>query len=538
MKKQIDFKLIAIFVGGLLFNFLFWMERLALNLLLYSIFIFLMFLLDKAMPKSKKMLLIGASHLLAGLLVLYNQSNLTLAAWYISLAVFVGFAHAQLIRSIFTAVLSFLLHLFTSPVRLIQRIISVRIGNFSLKPLGKPIKYIVLPLFILFLFTALYSSANEVFAKYLNQLTDSTLLFLNNIYSFFFADLSFARVMHAIAGVVLTAGILIGIKDNGVEKIELKCEEQLLRNRKRNKNTFFHEVTDLFLGTFINKKLALKTENIIGVLCFAMLNLLLLFLNTIDLTTLWLNSQHLAPASYSAELHDGTNALIFSIVLAMVVILYFFNGNLNFYSKNKTLKTLAIIWIVQNTFLLFSVALRDYNYITVLGLTYKRIGVVVFLLLCSIGLITVYIKVIKQKTFFYLFKANGLAWYVLLFAFCLVNWDVFIVDYNIRNQKATEIDIDHLSDLSDKTLPLLDKNRKLLSASLKGSSYWPRFVTDTAGNVAKTDTSNVKPNEQQEAELDFNKQLDSRITVFKERWDKSTWLSWNYRDWQTHEYFR
>ncbi|MEE1943840.1 DUF4173 domain-containing protein [Pedobacter sp. KR3-3] len=537
MEQKLDFKLLAIIVGGLLFTFLFWMERLALNLLLYSVFICIALLFDKGILKSRKLFTSGALHLLAGALVVYNQSVLTVFTWYISLAVFVGFAHAQLIRSVFTAIISFLMQLFTSPFNLIQRLINIRIGNFSLKPLGKPIKYVVLPILVLLLFTALYSNANEVFAQYLSRLTDGLSAFFTHIYNFFFADLSIERVVHVIIGLLFTAAILLGLKGNGVEALELKCKEQLIRNRKRNKNTFVYEFADLFLGSFIKRKMALKTENIIGILCFAMLNLLLLFLNLIDLSTLWLNTQSASAAHYATELHDGTNILIFSIVLAMIVILYFFNGNLNFYRKNKTLKLLAFIWIVQNTFLVLSVGLRDYNYVLMYGLTYKRIGVAIFLMLCTVGLITVYLKVAQRKTFFFLCKANGMVWYALLFVCCFANWDVFIVEYNLKNQKASGIDVNHLTDLSDKTLPLLDQNRKLLYSALEHSEFWP-FAIDTAANSTTQTTPTEKLTQQQEAELAFNKRLDQRIADFKERYTNTTWLSWNYRDWQTHQYFQ
>lgn len=537
MKQKLDFKLLAIFLGGLLFTLLFWMEKLALNLLLYSVFIGIALLLDKGIPKTRKFFAFGSLHLLAGLLVVYNQSVLALFAWYISLAVFVGFAHAQLIRGVFTAMASSLAQLLASPVGLIQRLLSIRIGNFSLQPLVKPIKYIILPLLVLLLFTALYSSANEVFAHYLKQFTGSLSAFFTSIYNFFFANLNFERVIHIIIGLLLTTGILIGWKRNGLEALELKCKEQLIRNRKRKKGTFYAELTDLFLGGFIKKKMALKTENIIGILCFGLLNLLLLFLNLIDLDTLWLNPQNATATGYASELHDGTGALIFSIVLAMTIILYFFNGNLNFYRKNRFLKLLAITWIIQNSLLVLSVGLRDYNYIVMYGLTYKRIGVAVFLVLCSMGLATVYIKVARQKTFFFLFRANGMAWYLLLLASSLINWDVLIVKYNVEHQKAADIDIDHLIYLSDKTLPLLDQNRKLLYGSLTNSEFWP-FAIDTAQNDTVYTKQAEQLSQQEAATLAFNKRLDSRIANFKKCHAKTTWLSWNYRDWQTQQYFK
>ncbi|QNR85748.1 DUF4173 domain-containing protein [Pedobacter riviphilus] len=262
--------------------------------------------------------------------------------------------------------------------------------------------------------------------------------------------------------------------------------------------------------------MALKTEYIIGIISFVSLNLLLLCINLIDISTLWFGYK---PAgNFSSDLHDGTNALIFSIVLAMAVILYFFRGNLNFYNKSKILKTLAFTWMIQNFILIISVFIRDGYYIEFYGLTHKRIGVVVFALLCIIGLATVYIKVAKQKTLFYLFKVNGNIWFVLLLAFSLVNWDVFIAKYNLAQSDQVGIDVDYLLSLSDKTLPTLDKNRSKLHYTASKDLHGREIVTPETADF-------------------YTKKLDKRIGYFKENFKKVSWLSWNLQDWNTAEYF-
>ena len=222
--------------------------------------------------------------------------------------------------------------------------------------------------------------------------------------------------------------------------------------------------------------------------------------------------------NFSADLHDGTNALIFSIILAMAVILYFFRGNLNFYHKSKILKALAFTWMVQNFILIISVFIRDGYYIEFYGLTHKRIGVLVFAILCIIGLATVYLKVARQKTLFFLFKVNGNIWFALLLAFSVVNWDVFIAKYNLAQSDKVAIDADYLLSLSDKTLPVLDKNRAKL--------YYTPSKDLNGREIAKPRTKEF-----------YSQQLDERIGYFKERYEKVSWLSWNLPDWNTAEYF-
>jgi len=547
MKKQIDLKLIAIFGGGFLFNYLFWMESLALNLLIYSIFIIIILLQSKEIEKSNKVFLFCFSHLLAALLVIYNQSALTITSYYISLVVFVGFVHATLLRGVFTALLSGFLQIISSPINLIRRLLNFKIGNLSFKQILKPIKYLIIPMFIIMLFGIIYSIANPVFADYAETLVTNIGNFVSNIFTFLFGDLSFARFMHIILGILFTAGILLAFKNNGLQTAEIKLNENLIRKRKsRLLPIFSFEGRNIFVGDKVKSNMALKTKNITGVISFLALNLMLLFLNWIDLSTLWLNYViNEVGKNYSAELHEGTNALIVSLFMAMAVIIYFFNGNLNFFSRNKTIKLLAFLWIAQNAFLVCSVMLRDYNYIAMHGLTYKRIGVVIFLILCSFGLVTVYIKVAKQKTFFYLCKINSLTWYSLLLVCGLVNWDVFIVNYNIEHRKTIALGLDHLLEMSDKTLPLLDKNRELLKNYISYSSYANKYTNDminvdtTAVISKKAQIKNIKlkmENKQNQLKA-FDDDLDIRIENFNKSYDETTWLSWNFRDWQTREYF-
>ncbi|MFC3559400.1 DUF4153 domain-containing protein [Pedobacter jamesrossensis] len=520
MKTKSGYLLLSTLIGGLLFSSTFWMERMAVNSLLYSIFIIIITFFNNEVTKSAKFKVYAAAHLLAVILVIVNNSSLTLVAYYISLILFIGYVHYQTIRSIYAAFLAAILQFITTPISLIKRLSEVSIGNFNLKPIISPIKFILLPLFILFVFTMIYSGANHVFGHYLEVTFTSIGTFLNNTFGFIFQNLSFGRFMHFCFGTLVTGGLLITFYNKGVEKVESYFGESFLRKRKnKGESSVCNEVVKTFFGQIVNKKMALKTEYIIAIISFSALNLLLLCLNGIDIWWLWLGKgKNVAETNYSSDLHDGTNALIFSIVLAMAVILYFFRGNLNFYYKNKTLKTLAFAWMIQNFILIISVFIRDGYYIEFYGLTHNRIGVLVFALLCIIGLATVYLKLVKQKTLFYLFKVNGNIWFALLLAFSIVNWDVLIAKYNLSQSDRISLDADYLLSLSDKTLPILDKNRARLHF--------------TEG----TDTSN-RTYASPETPAFYQQQLDQRIGFFKERYQKVSWLSWNLQDWKTAEYF-
>lgn len=515
MKNKSNLYLLSALLGGLLFSFLFWQQELALNLLIYSIYLLVITFVNPDVIKTTKLKIYGLAHLIAAILVVINSSDLSIVTYYISLLLFIGFAHNQQIRTVFTAFVAALLQIVTVPFNAIQHLSKVSVGNFKLKPLFTLIKYIFIPVIIVTIFACLYAAASNVFAHYAEVMLTNIGNFFDNILHFFFSDLSIERIVHFCFGLVLTSGLLLAFFDKSLEKAELKCKDQLLRIRRGlGRKTIWYNIIETFSGNLLTRKMALKTEYIVGVISFVALNLLLLLLNTIDITTLWFGYE--PSGNFSGELHQGTNALIFSIIMAMAVILYYFRGNLNFYHKSKTLRLLAYTWMVQNFILIISVIIRDGYYIEFHGLTHKRIGVLVFALLCIIGLATVYLKVAKQKTIFYLFKMNGNIWFALLLTFNVVNWDILIVKYNLNHVDAVSIDPYYLTSLSEKTLPFLDKNRSKIHPP------------------TQNDTETAKVDHPQEVLM---QKLDRRIGYFKERYEKSSWLSWNLQDWNTAEYF-
>ena len=513
MKNKSNYLLLSAFLGGLLFSYLFWQERLALNLLVYSLYILTVTCFNPDIIKNTKFKIYAAAHVAAAILVVINNSDLTLCSYYISLLAFVGFSHYEQIRTVFAAGLAALFQLMTVPVNVLLSLSTVSIGRFNLKPVLTLTKFVFLPAVIVSFFTIIYSAANNVFAHYMERLIINAGEFFADLLRFFFGGIELARIAHFSLGLLLTAGLLYTFINRSLEKKEMQYGEDLERQRKtRNKSSILHEIIQTFTGNLLSRKLALKTEYTTGVISFIALNCLLLVVNTIDISTLWFGYK--PEGNFSADLHQGTNALIFSIIMAMAVILYFFRGNLNFYGRSNTLRLLAYTWMVQNFILIISVLIRDGYYIEFYGLTHKRIGVLVFALLCIIGLATVYIKISRQKTLFYLFKINGSIWFALLIAFSTINWDVFIVKYNIRHADSIAVDADYLLSLSDKTLPFLAKNRNKLE------------MTDNhAADARGIDGANSKD--------ELQEHLNKRIGYFWERYEKKSWVSWNLQDWNT-----
>lgn len=197
-----------------------------------------------------------------------------------------------------------------------------------------------------------------------------------------------------------------------------------------------HGLKDDFLNEDRNDKptysfMDIDAERKSGVISLVALNLLLcVFIITFNYEQFVELPK--TPSQLSIETHARVNAVIGSIVMAIMVILFYFKGNFNFDKKAKSLKLLAKIWIFLNMMLVISALVKNSEYVLTLGLTYKRLGVYAFLLLAIIGLMITYVKIKNQKTNAFLF--NQMIWYfyatVLVCSF--INWGSLATSYNIK----------------------------------------------------------------------------------------------------------
>jgi hypothetical protein len=178
-----------------------------------------------------------------------------------------------------------------------------------------------------------------------------------------------------------------------------------------------------------------------------------------------------------------------------------------------------MLWVVQNFILGISVFLRNYHYISFHGLAYKRIGVIVFLVLVLIGLVTLFVKLRERKSFFYLVRVNGWAAFAVLVGLTLVDWDSFIVRTNLRHTNPGEIDIDNYLAMSDKVLPLLYADIDLVEEQMaRHRNNRVRWV------------ENLDP-------LEFRRALDAKRDRFIQRRSGQRWQEWNLADERTARYF-
>jgi len=261
--------------------------------------------------------------------------------------------------------------------------------------------------------------------------------------------------------------------------------------------------------SYYNVKMnSLRTELKIGIALFFMLNVILLAVNIIDIYWVWINFEW--KGEYLRQfVHEGTYMLIFSIILSSFLVLYYFRGNLNFYSKNKFLKVLTYIWLGQNAILAISVAIRNYWYINHFALAYKRVGVVIFLLLVLWGLYSTFRKVYATKTFSYIVKTNIYSLIAILVITSSFNWDLIIAKYNLNHYKTAYIELHFLENFSNATLPYLDMPDSKVEQINK---YQKKLLPNIMPDPIESYLENIK----------------NRKKRFKIKWENKSFLEWNY----------
>ncbi len=497
-----------ILAGALLFSGVFWDEKMGLNTALYDLFIiavlFSLYPTARHIPIVRWLL---AGHLLCLAMVLVHNTELSKGAYMLTLMLLVSFA-AFNHRSVPYAAASMgenLIFLLPSFIESLSR----PGRRSSGRSMGNIIRYLIFPLIIVFLFFIFYYNGNESFSGMVDLWADAVGKFLSRIF-----DISiWERVVFFVLGLILTAFLLLRSKLQYFVGLEQAKTDELRRVRQGKDRRGFNLLRDLLegmLGRLATGMMALKHMNTIGVIALLLLNGLLLLVNITDIGFLWSGIDTKTVHLYQM-VHEGNNVLVVSILMAIVVVVVFFKGNLHFYRKNKWLRYAAYTWLAQNAFLVMSVGLRDYYYIHYTGLARNRIALIFFLALVMFGLITVAWKISRNRSVYFLFRVNAWAAVILFIGATTVNWDKLIVRYNISHQQSIVMPVNYMSTLGPSVLPELDKNRDLLrqhASLLNQKGFRDLYGCNDCWEAT----------------------IDKRIEKFRQQQEEYSWLSWNLED--------
>ena len=179
--------------------------------------------------------------------------------------------------------------------------------------------------------------------------------------------------------------------------------------------------------------LGLDAERMSGVVTFLLLNVLLVFF-IVSYNYEQFYETPKTPVQLSEETHERVGAVILSIIMVILVIMFYFKSAFNFDPKAKLMQLLAKVWIVLNTVLLFSAMMKNTEYIVNYGLTYKRLGVYAFLILATIGLVVTFVKIHKKKTNAFLFNTMFWFFYAMVLVISFVNWGGIVTRENIKRK--------------------------------------------------------------------------------------------------------
>jgi len=164
-----------------------------------------------------------------------------------------------------------------------------------------------------------------------------------------------------------------------------------------------------------------------AIISFVGLNLLLVVLLGFEINSI-LNPDN--AKGLSEGVHENIYAVIFSVVLAGLVTIYFFSGNVFFMAQIARIRLLANTWIALNAFLVLIGVYKTFVYIGYFGLTYKRLSVLEYLVTILTSLIIVAWCIYLRKGNWTLVNRVIALTYSFMILYNLPNWDRIMVRYN------------------------------------------------------------------------------------------------------------
>jgi Domain of unknown function (DUF4173) len=495
--------------GALLITILFHRQALGLNLLLFELLTFGWLWLSKQFSfKGKMQITLGASVLLTAFATVFIYSTYAIAINLLVFFIWVGVLIYPEVKSVTNAFALAFYNMLPAQTAFFKSLGSSKLKGYNVGAYIKRTYIYFIPIIIVAIFIAIYRHSNPVF----NEIVIKVGQFLQDHIFSLFENLDFLTLLTFIIGILLCSFILFRKAYEPIITLDANGKLELVRVKTQRFNQY---------GQVKTGPTALKNEYRAAVFLLFALNAIILVLNIIDINWVWFNftwnGQYL-----KQFVHEATFLLIGSILVSIGLVLFYFRNNLNFYSKNKFLKYLSYIWLAQNAVLAVSVVIRNFWYIHYFSLAYKRIGVIVFILLTLYGLYTVFVKVKDRKSATYLFRQNTYALLIVLVVTSLFNWDVIIAKYNFNNAGRAFLHLNFMAELSDKALPYMDKPLAELEDIKRKESINPNFEFSQNSYIYLS------------AE-DYYDRIQRRKVMFIKDWEEKSWLEWNLPEYMAYQ---
>lgn len=459
---------------------------------LFEILIIGIMLAQKRFVFTKEALVVGIGVGITAILTVVHNSALVIFVNILSMFMLIGVLLYPSAKALNYSVAFSFYNLFVAHFTFLKKLGDASEGNSPFAKVVKWLRIVFIPTGIILLFVLIYRASNPVFdgiaLKIINKFEWMWLAIIEHV------DVELMLVFFL--GIFITDFLLLKTTERNLQRSADHASDKLVRKRK-----------PLFRNTL---SISLLREHRSSVFLLIVLNALILLINVLDVYWVWFNFEW--EGDYLKQfVHEGTYLLIWSILISIVISLYIFRGNQNFYSKNLWLRRLTYAWLAQNAFLALSVGVRNIHYIHYYALAYKRIGVFFFLAATIIGIITVIIKVRDKRSAHYLMRHNFMSVYLLFVIMALFNWDIIISKYNFSHSDQSFVHYTFLSNMSDKALPYLQYDLEKLGAIDVDNSRFP--------NERSYMTS-----------ADYYLRIDRRVDEFLLEYPERHWTEWNLAD--------
>lgn len=436
MKKHI-----LIFLSTLIFVVLFYNQDLGLNLSIFALVLMAFnFIQKQELIKDKKAVFLALLVLFCSISNAWLTSFVTFLAVIVSSFVLRYYCENPKLRLLAQAII-FIANWFAFVVQFFQfnSWFEAKQGDKA-KLFVKLFSYVILPFLILIVFFGIYVSTSDTLLAW---------------YQRYELDFNFFIVLVAIFGFYIS----FVFWNTKVYEIFEALNSHLKNNFSVNSKNKKAQTFDF---------LPIEFEMRSGIITLICLNFMLLFF-IIVFNTEHFQNPIIKLNEYSSRIHEQIYSIIGSIILAMLVILFYFKGALNFIKQNNFLVIGAKIWIILNILLVLTAVYQNTIYVLNLGLTYKRLGVYMFLILCLYGLYFTFIKIKLKKTNFYLIDKMTWGFFYTLILCSIFNWGSLITSFNLTFK---ETDLDYL-------IYGLDGNEfQLIEHFSKNKLVLPEYVED------------------------------------------------------------
>lgn len=480
---------------AVVFVYLFKGQQAGINVLLFNLLLIGGLSVSGRLEINNRLhLLLSSGAIISSFMVFLYGSSMAMAGNVFSLILLMGVIADPNLTLLINGFTASLYAIVSAPFNYLAQIFNTTGDKSNGRRIARFIMVFIAPLLVLFVFVLLYANASPFFNKFTGNFMQHFRKCLEFIDKFISPDTFWIFV----AGLLISIGFLYGKCNQLLTFLSEKKGMNLYREKKR----------------FIGRNTALKTEYRSGIVLLVLLNLLIAIMNVLDIYNVWLffewNGDFL-----KQFVHEGTWLLIFSILISIAIVLYYFRGNLNYYPHRKLMLRLAILWMAQNALLVVSVGIRNMYYIHHFNLAFKRIGVYAFLLLTLFGIATVMYKIVNRKSRKFLFHYNGIAAYTILICLGFFNWDKIIAVHNVRHADTAFFHTNFMLSLNSSVLPELNQSLQKLDVIKKDQEKF-----DFENYYFSLD--------------EYKQRVLQRTEDFTTNYPLISWQGWNIADYQAY----